>query len=916
MSLYESFLAHIGVGHLDGGHSGRFPYGSGDNPYQHMAMHPLRVQVKDLREKGYTESEIAAELGYNTAQLRAKISMAKAEELERNRTYILKQHDKGYSNSEIARRMGISEGSVRNYLKPVDEMRTDKIQNVANELRKQVDDKRYLDIGAGVERQLGVSDTKLKAAVAMLEEQGYKKSKIKVPQVTNPGKYTWVKVLTKDDVSYKELNDNWDKIMAPKGVYFEDNGLTARGIEPPVSIDSKRIKINYAEDGGTKKDGVIEIRPGVQDISLGRNNYAQVRIAVDGTHYLKGMAMYNDDLPKGVDIVFNTNKHAGTPMTGPKDNTVLKPMDSDPDNPFGSTVRQWRYTDKEGKEHLSPINIVNDDSDWGHWSRNLASQFLSKQYAPTAKRQLDLAYKAKEQEYKDICALDNPAVKKRLLASFSDDCDAAAVNLKAAPLPGQRTHVILPLTEIKDNEVYAPNYKNGEEVILVRYPHGGIFEIPRLKVNNNNKQGKKLLGQTENAIGINSTVAEQLSGADFDGDTVIVIPTKNQNLKTSKQLEGLKDFDPKEQYRAYKGMPEVGAKTDGFHKQTEMGKISNLITDMTIKGAEPPEIARAVRHSMVVIDAEKHNLDWRRSYEDNRIAQLKEKYQGGANKGASTLISRAKSTEMVNQRKDIILEKDVDKETGEKIFRETGEFYIKERTLKNGTVKRDKIFYKQESTKMAEKKDARELSSGTRIENIYALHANRLKALANESRKEYLATPSQRYDPEARKRYSVEVASLDTKLNVSLQNAPKERQAQLIANSIVNAKKRDNPDMDKDEIKKLKAQALESARSKTGAARYSNTPEGKKRDNPRMIEITPREWEAIQAGAISQNKLSKILNNTDLDVIKEYATPRDKRTIPPATKSRAIAMLNAGYTQKEIAEACGISVSSVRELMN
>ena len=914
MSLRDNFLAHIGVGHLDGGNSGRYPWGSGENPNQHIGMHPFRVKVKELKEKGYSEARIAAELGMNTSQLRAKISQAKAEEVERNRSYVLKMHDKGYSNSAIARATGLSEGSVRNYLNPVYKVREDKVHNVANVLKEQVDQKRYLDIGAGAERQLGVSDTKLKAAVAMLEEQGYKKQYLRVEQATNPGKYTSVKVLTKADVPYSEVWENRDKVMAPKGVYFEDNGMTLRAIKPPVSIDPNRIKVRYSEDGGTAKDGVIEIRPGVEDISLGENSYAQVRIAVDGTHYLKGMAMYSKDLPKGCDIMFNTNKHKGTPMLGPKDNTVLKPMETDADNPFGSTVRQWDYTDKDGKKHQSPINIVNDDSDWGHWSRNLASQFLSKQYPQTAKRQLDLAYKEKLQEYKDICALENPAVKKRLLRSFSDDCDASAVHLKAAPLPRQRTHVILPLTNIKDNEIYAPNYKTGEEVILVRYPHGGIFEIPRLKVNNNNVQGKALLGQTQNAVGINSKVAEQLSGADFDGDTVIVIPTKNQNLKSSAPLEALKDFDPKEQYRAYEGMPRVGAKTDGFHKQSEMGKISNLITDMTIKGAEPPEIARAVKHSMVVIDAEKHNLDWKRSYKENRISQLKEKYQGGKNAGASTLISKAKGRADVPQRKEFVPERDIDPLTGEKRYRETGETWTKRYSLKDGTIREVEKVRTQTTTKMAEAKDARELSSGTTIEDIYAKHANKLKALANESRKEYLITKPQPYSREARLRYLDEVKSLNTKLDKSLQNAPRERQAQLIANSIVASKKRDNPDMDKDEVKKLKAQALEAARARTGAARYS--PANSSDKNPRMIEITPREWEAIQAGAITHNKLSKILDNTDLDVVKEYATPREKKTIPPATKSRAIAMLNAGYSQKEIADACGISLSSVRALVN
>lgn len=67
--------------------------------------------------------------------------------------------------------------------------------------------------------------------------------------------------------------------------------------------------------------------------------------------------------------------------------------------------------------------------------------------------------------------------------------------------------------------MYAPNYKDGETVALIRYPHGGTFEIPILTVNNKQAEGKRVLGNTPaDAIGINSKVAGRLSGADFDGD--------------------------------------------------------------------------------------------------------------------------------------------------------------------------------------------------------------------------------------------------------------------------------------------------------------------------------------------------------------------------------------------------------------
>lgn len=886
----QNELVHYGTPR----HSGRYPWGSGDNPYQHESW--FLDQVKDLRAQGLSDTDIAKQMGMSTSEFRSRRTIENEQKKAAEASHALKLKDKGCSNVEIGKILGVSEGTVRNYLKPTMQERGNKVENLANVLKEQVEDKTYLDVGKGVEIQLGVKRTQMKPAIALLKEQGYKQHWVKVEQATNPGKFTSVQVLTKDDISWPQVYKNRDKIMSPTGVFFEDNGRTKRNIRPPVSVDSKRVSVRYAEDGGTDKDGVIELRRGVSDISLGQSNYAQVRIAVDGTHYIKGMAMYSDDLPKGVDILFNTNKHKDTPMMGDKSNSVLKPLKSDPDNPFGATIRQRDYIDKDGKSHQSPINIVNDDSDWGNWSKTLSSQMLSKQSPNLAKRQLDLTYKDKKQEFDDICKLTNPAVKKRLLESFADDCDSSAVHLKAAPLPGQRTHVILPLTSMRDNEIYAPNYKNGEEVVLIRYPHGGVFEIPRLIVNNNNKEAKRLLGNAQHAVGINSSVAERLSGADFDGDTVTVIPTRNQPIKTAAPLKGLENFDPKEHYRAYPGMPETGP-DNGFHTQNEMGKISNLITDMTIKGATPQELARAVRHSMVVIDAEKHNLDWRRSYSENGIASLREKYQGGKNRGASTLISMAKGDARVPQRKEYRLTDKTIDEQGNKIFTPTGASYVD----KKGNEK----LYLEKSTKMAETKDAYSLSSGTRIENIYAEHANKLKALANEARKEYISTPNLKYDPSAKKTYSAEVDSLNAKLNIALKNAPNERKAQLVADKIWESKVKDNPYLkqDKSEASKVKAQIIDATRIRAGT-----TP----RDE-RNIRITDKEWEAIQAGAVTHTTLTKILKNADLDEVRQRATPRDtKRGMSSSAISRARAMLAYGYTQAEVAEACGVSVTTLR----
>lgn len=874
--------------------SGRYRKGSGDNPYQDTISFKMRVD--DYRKSGMSDKEIAELMGMKSGEFRSLISIAKEERIAAERSQAIRLKDKGYSNTEIGRIMGVPESTVRNRLKPVLDDRETRITDLSKRLEEQVSDKTYLDVGKGVERQLGVSKQNMDAAVNMLVHNGYKKHYLSVEQATNPGQKTPVIVLTKDDVEWKEVYKNRDKVLSPDGIYSEDKGRTYSHIEPPVSIDSKRIQVRYAEDGGKEKDGVIELRRGVADISLGQSRYAQVRVAVDGTHYLKGMAMYSDNLPDGVDILFNTNKTKDIPMLGTKDNSVLKPIKADKDNPFGATVRQFKYKDANGEEHLSPMNIVNDDSDWNKWSRSLSSQFLSKQEPSLAKRQLDFAYQDRKREFENICQLTNPAVKKKLLLSFADECDSAAVNLKAAALPRQQTQVILPITSLKDNEVYAPNYKNGEEIVLVRYPHGGIFEIPRLTVNNNNPEGKSLLGKAEHAIGINSHVAERLSGADFDGDTVIAIPTKGQKIRTSQALEGLKNFDPQERYKAYPGMKPVDA-DHGFNKQREMGQVSNLITDMTLKGATEDELARAVRHSMVVIDAEKHQLNWRQSYNDNAIAQLKEKYQGGKNKGASTLISKAKREYAVPARKEFVPDRDIDPNTGKINWKETGETY----TNKKGKV----VPRTDKSTWMAEF-GPEALSSGTRMESYYVDYANKVLKLADDARKEYKSTPNMKVNASARRTYSAEVISLDKKLNSALLNAPRERQAQLLADHVFKAKKKANPGMTKEEEKREKARIIQEARSRVGALSRQK----------RNIDITDREWEAIQAGAISNNKLTQIIANTDEDKLKERATPRSSTVISSSMRNRIKQRADAGYSQAEIAESLGISTSTVNKIIN
>lgn len=884
-------------------HSGRYPWGSGENPYQSSTG--FYGMAKQLKSDGMSDKEIAESFGMSTREYKSAYSNAKNEVRAANRAEALRLKDKGYSNTAIGQRMGVNESTVRSWMDEDIAERSSISKNTAKALKSAVDDKKYIDIGGGVENQMGISRTALDNAVKMLKDEGYTVHYIQTEQL-GTGHKTSIKVLAPPDTTYSEVWNHKADIEFP-GFHSEDKGRTIDKIGKPVSISSKRIKINYAEEGGKDKDGVIELRRGVDDISLGKAKYAQVRIAVDGTHYLKGMAMYRDDMPDGVDIIFNTNKAKGTPMLGEKDNSVLKPMKKDQDNPFGATIKGERelilaqryYTDKNGKRQQSALNIVNEEGDWNTWRKSLSSQMLSKQSPMLAKKQLKLAYDLKQDEFDSIMKLENPVIRQQLLDKFADGCDSAAVHLKAAGLPRQASKVILPFPSMKENEVYAPSFRDGEEVVLIRYPHGGTFEIPRLKVNNKVPDAKKTLHNAQDAIGINAKVAERLSGADFDGDTVLVIPTSTAKIKTSKPLDGLKDFDPQRDYKAYPGMPEV--KGSGFNKQQQMGNVSNLITDMTIKGATPDELARAVRHSMVIIDAEKHNLNYKQSAIDNNIAELKKKYQGGSNRGASTIISRASATAYVPVRKELTNTKymtDDEKKRyskGEKIYRETGETYISKKTGKE--IKRI-----SKSTKMAETSDANTLSSGYLIETVYSEHANKLKALANKARAESRSTDYIPYSKEAHVKYKDQVDSLNSKLNIALKNRPLERKAQLIANAKVKNVYAANPDMDSDDLKKLKGRCLTEARLQTGASKQ-------------QIKIEPKEWEAIQAGAISTNKLKSIVQNSDLDVLKQLAMPREMRGVTPAQESRIKVLESRGYTLAEIADAVGVSTSTITNVL-
>lgn len=938
----ENYLEHYGIKRR----SGRYPYGSGEDPYQHGR--DFLGRVDELRKQGFTytdengktwagDTAIAKSLGLSTTQFRTEIGIARDERRILQLARIKSLKEDGLGATEIGRQMGINESTVRSLLKEKSESKMKEARNTADFIKKQIDERGMIDVGAGTEIELNISKERLNQALYLLEREGYPVYSGGIPQPTNPGQQTTQKVICPPGTPHKDIY-NYDQVHSLKEYISRDGGDTyEKKFTYPSSMDSKRLQIRYAEDGGIDKDGIVEIRRGVDDLSLGNSRYSQVRILVDGTHYIKGMAVYSDNMPDGVDVIFNTNKT--------KDKSkmeVLKEIKKDPDNPFGSTIKdadqggQYWYIDKKtGEKKLGLINKRADEGDWNDWKDALPSQFLAKQSRQMAKKQLDLAKVNKLAEYDEICNLMNPTIKKYLLQKFADECDSAAVHLQAAALPGQKHHVIIPINTLKENEIYAPNYDNGTKLALIRYPHGGTFEIPILTVNNKNKLAEDIIGNTSSdAVGITKKVADRLSGADFDGDTVMCIPTHDPSGKvkviSTPKLKQLDDFDPKLEYPERPGMKYMKDPVTGKDStQMQMGVISNLITDMTLGGATQDELARAVRHSMVVIDAGKHKLDYKQSEIDNDISSLKDKYQITVNPdgtiktgGASTIISRAKGQATVPKRQGTpkINVKgedwyDPSKPEGSLIYKNADDLYytVKKTNKRTGEVYEVTRTRTQKSTNMMETDDAYTLLSDPRhpnpMEVVYADYANSMKALANRARLEMISTGKIEYDKNAKEIYKNEVKSLEDKLDNALLNKPKEREAIRLTNAEVGRKIKEAEDrgekISKKDEKKLNQQALTKYRQEVGGVSRRE----------RNIDITDKEWEAIQAGAISENKLKKILDNTDIDKLRERATPKATVNLSAAKINQIKFMANSNYTTKEIADKLGVSPSTVTKYL-
>jgi transcriptional regulator/uncharacterized membrane protein len=930
---YNNWLAHVGIDHIHGNPgSGRYPWGSGEHAYQRTGF--SYDDYMDLKNQGLSDKEIAKHFKMfdergepNIQMLRDNRSIALAYKREDLVNKVLELKEKGLGPSAIGKELGLTESTVRGY---IDNTKARDAKNAifktADILKESVDEKGVIDIGAGTEQILNVSPTRYKSAIRALENAGYNTYNLYNTQLGSDNQQTTIRVLAKPEISQQEATEyqKQAKIGVPVlDIHSDDNGLTFYGIEKPKSIDSKRVGISYDPE----KEGLIEVRRGVEDVSLGKNKYAQVRIAVDDKYFIKGMAVYGDNLPDGVDVLVNTKKPEGTPLVGPdSEHSVIKKMKTKNDgsinwdNPFGAaikmengvTVGQRHYKDEKGNDQLSVINIINEEGDWAGWKKTLSSQMLSKQSISLINEQLDISVKARQKEFEEINEIQNPTVRKRLLYSFADECDSLASDLSAAAMPRQASHAIIPIKSLKDDEIYAPNYRNGERVVLIRYPHEGIFEIAELTVNNNNPEAKRIIGsKARDAVGITQATANKLSGADFDGDTVLVIPNNNNKIKydNSPIYKELNVFDTGIWYDST--LPPMKDKT----KQIKMGEATNLIADMTLYGAPAEDLIPATKYAMVVIDAQKHSLDYKSAYKEYKIADLKAKYRGGDPKaGAATIITRAGAEKHVEQRRVARSSKEkgivngIDVKTGKKVYELTGKTRpVPILDKKTGELIRwEQVKKMDKITRMDDVDDAFKLVGDPENpkERAYANFANQMKVLANESRRIAVNTENLQRNPDSVKMYAKEVASLNESLKKVKANKYLERQAQMLGMKRYKAAIKEGT-YTKEQQKRLQNECIAGARLSLHAKKPT-------------IDITPKEWKAIDAGAVSSSILTQIINNTSLDTIRNYTMPRqsirDRVSYSEECLIKSMAA-RPDVTLSEISDALGIPTSTISDIL-
>ena len=202
-------LMHYGIPRR----SGRYPWGSGEDPYQRTRDFLSRVE--ELKKQGWTETpeNIKKEFGLSTKEYRNEKTIAKD---QRRMTDVARAKSlaaDGKGSTEIGKIMGMPESTIRSLLNPKSEERMLLTRDTVDFLRKQVDEKGMVDVGTGVDRELNISKERLDLALYYLEsKEGYPVYTGGVPQVTNKGQQTVQRVLCVPGTQHKEIYE-YDRVQ-------------------------------------------------------------------------------------------------------------------------------------------------------------------------------------------------------------------------------------------------------------------------------------------------------------------------------------------------------------------------------------------------------------------------------------------------------------------------------------------------------------------------------------------------------------------------------------------------------------------------------------------------------------------------------------------------------------------------------
>ena len=260
--MNDSYLMHYGTPR----HSGRYPWGSGEHPYQGENFY---TATKKLKDSGLSEVEIAKLYGMSTTEYRKRRSLAKTEHKEKLRALNAQLEQEGLNRSERARKLGVNESTVRSWENENSIKREQIVSSTKEVLERNIAEKKYIDVGDGVASGMGITKNRLDTAVQAMVDDGYELHNIKVEQVNNPGKFTTVAVLCEPGTTKKQLYEHSHEIGLVNEKFDNSHGLTSLGMKPPKSISGKKVQVVTLQEGGADKDGLIEIRRGAKGLDMG-----------------------------------------------------------------------------------------------------------------------------------------------------------------------------------------------------------------------------------------------------------------------------------------------------------------------------------------------------------------------------------------------------------------------------------------------------------------------------------------------------------------------------------------------------------------------------------------------------------------------------------------------------------------------